>query len=372
MKRAITNCKMIDVQTGLVQENMSIFWIDGVIQQVGPNLDLPSDVEIIDGRNYIVTPGLINGFTQAGLEEFGVRWEGEDGYEASGPMQLNLSVVDGINPFDKSFSEAVAAGVTTVHVSPGPENVISGITAILKTYGTVADQMVVEGAHGLAVSMGDFPRRAFANKHKKPLTRMGIASMIREQLRKTQMNLIHTADSHILRRVIRKEAPMYIQAHRVDDLLTAIRLKEEFDLDIVFVHGTEAGEIIDALSKHAIPVLAGPFYVSNQSSETRKLDPFNAVRLHRGQIPFGIVAPIVRNLTVEGALTIREGLPERDALYAMTLGTARILGVDDRIGSIEAGKDADLVLWNGKPLELTAPIHQTIINGETVYQRKEA
>lgn len=371
MKRAIVNCSMLDVQTGLLHENTTIFWVDGVIKGVGPNIELPSDVETIDGRNLFVTPGLINGFTQIGLEEFGMRWEGDDAYEASGPNHPNLSVIDGINPFDKAFPEARAAGITTVHVSPGPENVISGATAIIKTIGTVADEMAVQTSHGLAVSLGEFPRRAFASKHKKPLTRMGIAAMIREQLRKTSLNLANTSETHILRRVLQKKASVYVQVHRADDILTAIRLKEEFDLDLVLVHATEAGEIIDLLPNN-IPIMAGPFYSSSQSLETKKLHPYTAVQLHEAKIPFSLVTSVVRNLSIEAGLTIREGLSEQEALYALTLGAARILGISDRLGSIEAGKDADFVLWAGRPLEITTPIHQTIIAGQTVYHREGA
>lgn len=371
MKRAIWNCRMVDVHTGETQDGITILWENGVIVEVGRKIDL-TGAEVIDGSGYTVTPGLLNGFTQLGIEEYGMRWEGSDSYEASGTIQPDLSVIDGINPFDKGFKVAQAAGITTVHVSPGPQNVMSGQTAIIKTSGTIIEDMIVQSSHGLAVSIGEAPRHAYSRRFKEPMSRMGLTFRIRERLTKTLLNIDSIHEENILRRIVEKKATLYVQVHRVDDILTAIRLKEEFDLQMVLIHATEAHEITEVLEKHDIPVLAGPYFSSSQTSEKKKLHPSSAVKLHAAGIPIGLVTNIVRNLTVEGALVIREGLNPNDVLHALTLGAAEILGIADKVGSIEVGKHADLLLWEGEPLELTTPLHETIINGKTVFSREGA
>lgn len=371
MKRAIVNCQLVDVSSGDIQDSTTILWENETIQAIGKNLDLPADVEVIDGEGRYVTPGLINAYTHLGLKEVGIRWEGNDAYEPSEASYPHLSVVDGIYPFDKGFEYARAAGVTTAHVSPGPENVIAGQTAIIKTSGTVVDQMIVDKHHGLAVSLGDIPKKAYFNKHKSPITRMGIASLIRKQLNNSRYQVDDDDQtSEIFKRVLDKELPLYIRAHRMDDIVTAVRLKEEFNINIVIVHGTEAFKIKTLLKKFDVPVLAGPFYSSKLRPEMGDLHPSSVARLHEAKLSYAISTPTVRNLALEGALAEREGLRREDALHALTLGAANILGISHKLGSIERGKQADLVLWDGKPLELKTSVQQTICDGVTVYHKE--
>lgn len=369
MKRAIVNSNLFDVQTGVVRENTTIIWEDKIIKEIGQNISIPSDAEVIDSTGYYVTPGLINSYTHIGLKEHGVRWEGEDAFEASGTIQSHLSVIDGIYPFDKNFKVARAAGVTTAHVSASPENVISGKTAIIKTNGTVVDEMIVQAEHGMSISFGEIPKKAHVQRFKKPLTRMRIASIIRDQLRKVQYKEEWNDEDVLINKILEKKVPMYIRAHRSDDIVTAIRLKKEFDINIILVHATDAKEIIDVLRESEIPVLLGPFYSSKSRAEVENLHPSTAATLNDAGIPFALATPSVRNLPLEGALTVREGLPAKDALYALTMGAAEILGISEQLGSLEVGKEADIVIWNGDPLELKSNVEQTIIGGSTVYNR---
>lgn len=362
---------MVDVVTGVIKENTTILWENDVIKEIGQQLELGIDVDIIDGTGCFVTPGLINGYTHLGLKEVGVRWEGNDSYEASGLIQPHLSVIDGIYPFDKGFELARSSGVTTVHVLPGPENVISGMTAIIKTHGFIIDEMIVEGQHGLSISLGDLPKQAYYSSTKKSLTRMGIASLIREQFRKyLYKDDIEDATRIVMKNVFEKQMPVYVCAHRSDDILTAIRLKEEFKINIVIVHATEAYQVTEALRKSNISIFAGPFYKSKTREELKHLHPSTVVKLNKSNLSYALVTPSVRNLSLEGALAEREGLSNMEALYALTLGAAKILGISHQVGTIEEGKKADLVLWNGDPLELRTSVKETICCGLTVYHQE--
>ncbi|WP_163972122.1 amidohydrolase family protein [Oceanobacillus halotolerans] len=372
MKQAIINSNMFDVKTGTIKDNMTILWEGNTIKEVGENINLSSDVNIIDGAGSFITPGLINGATLLGLKEYGVRWEGDDTFEASGTEQPSLSVIDGIYPFDKGFSKARSAGITTVHVLPGPENVISGITSVIKTTGSVIDEMVVNAQHGLSISLGEVPKQAFSKKFKQPLTRMRIASIIRDRLRKVlYKEKLEGIEDRIVSDILEKKAPMYIRAHRLDDILTAVRLKEEFDINVTLVHATEAHLATDTLIKAEIPVLVGPYYASRLREEIESLHPSHASILKEAGLSFALTTHTIRNLPLEGSLSVREGLSSSDALYALTLGPAKILGISESLGSIEPGKQADIVIWNGEPLELKSNVTQTIISGETVYKRED-
>jgi imidazolonepropionase-like amidohydrolase len=373
MKRAIVNCHMVDVNKGDFQENITILWQNNTIIELGKQLNLPADTEVIDGSGCFVTPGLIHSFTNIGLKEYGIRWEGEDSYEASSPVQPHLSVVDGINPYDKAFEVARAYGVTTAHVSPGPENVISGKTAIIQTAGSVVDDMVMKADHGLAVSLGEVPKSAYRQKFKTPLTRMRIAYMIREQLRKAMYDdKSEVYKENIFQRILEKEASLYIRAHRADDIATAVRLKKEFDIHVVLVHATEAYHVTDILAGSGTPVLAGPFYSPKSRDELKNLHPSTSININESGVAFSLISNAARNLTLEGALSVREGIPVNKALKALTIDAAKILGVSDQVGSIEAGKQADFVLWDNKPLEFKTNVVQTIIKGASVYKREGA
>ena len=371
VKRAIVNSHVYDVVADTVHENTTILWEDGIIKHVGKDIEIPTDAEIIDGSGCFVTPGFIHSFTQMGLREYGLRWEGDDSHEASDFIQPHLSVIDGINPYDKAFEVARGYGVTTAHVAPGAQNVISGKTAIIKTMGSVVDNMVVEVDHGLAVSLGEVPKGAYQQKFKTRLTRMRMAYIVREQLRKALYDdQSDVYKEEVFKKILAKEAPLYIRAHRSDDIVTAVRLKKEFDINVVIVHATEAYQVMDILADSEIPIVAGPFYSPKSREELKNLHPSTSTKINNAGIDFSLISSAVRNVSLEGALSVREGVSRGKALHAITLGAAKILGISEQVGSIEKGKEADLVVWDNQPLELTTNVVQTIINGSTVYEQE--
>lgn len=373
MKQAIVNGLLYDVKTGIVNKGMTIVWENGKISNVGPDIEVPADASIIDAAGRYVTPGLIDSFSMIGLKEYGVRWEGDDSNEASGTIHPHLSVIDGINPFDKTFELAREYGVTTSHVTPGPQSVIGGKTAIIKTTGTVIDEMVLDPAHGLSISLGEVPKSAYREKFKTPLTRMRIAYMIRKQLRKAQYDdESEVYADELFQKILNKKASLFIRAHRADDIMTAIRIKREFDIHVVLVHATEAYLVLEDLVNAEIPVIAGPFYNPKSREELINLHPSTSKKIYDANIPFSFISNAIRNLSLEGSLSIREGIPFNKALRALTLEAAQILGISDQVGTLEKGKEADIVLWDGEPLELKTNVYQTIIGGSTVYQRRGA
>lgn len=371
LKRAIINGSLLDVTNGHTYENMVILWENGKILSVNEDEEVPSDTEVIDAKGNYVTPGLIHSFSHIGLKEHGIRWEGDDSYEASSTIQSHLSVIDGINPYDKTFEIAREYGVTTAHVSPGPQNVIGGKTAIIKTSGSVIDKMIIDAEHGLSVSLGEVPKGTYQDRFKTRLTRMRIAYLIREQLRQAIYNDKSAVyDEELFQRILNKKAPLYIRAHRADDIMTAIRIKKEFDIHVVVVHATEAYQVTNDLVDAEIPVIAGPFYSSKSRNELKNLHPSTSKVINEASIPFSLVSNATRNLTLEGALSVREGVSRNKALRAITFDAAEILGVSEKVGTIEEGKEADIVLWDGKPLEFKTNVLQTIIGGSTVYERE--
>lgn len=372
LKRAIHNCTLYDVHTKTVRDNVTILWENGIIKYVGKNIDIPSDVDMIDGEGKHVTPGLIHSFSFIGLKEYGLRWEGDDSTETSDIVQPHLSVIDGIYPFDKAFSVARAYGVTMAHIAPGPENIISGKTAITKTVGNVVDEMVIQSEQGLAVSFGEIPKRAHQQKFNTRLTRMRIAYTIREHLRKAMYSPDSAiAKEEIFQRILNQEAPLFIRAHRADDIVTAIRLQKEFNIQVVLVHATEAFKITETLKQADLPVIAGPFYSPKSREELKGLHPSTATKLFESNIHYTLISNAVRNLTLEGALSVREGISRIEAIRSITLNAAKILGLSKNYGSIEVGKKADIVLWDSPPLELTTNVFKTIVDGITVYNQEE-
>lgn len=372
LKRAIINGTLYDVEDGSTHEHTTILWENGEIISVGQEVEVPKDAETIDVAGSYVTPGLIHSFSHIGLKEHGIRWEGDDSYEASSTIQPDLSAIDGINPHDETFALARAYGITTAHVSPGPQNVIGGKTAIIKTVGSVIDDMAIDREHGLAVSLGEVPKGAYRTLFKTPLTRMKMAFIVRDQLRQAKYNEkseVYTEE--VFQKILKKEASLYIRAHRADDITTAIRIKKEFDINVVLVHGTEAYKVTEELKDAEIPFIAGPFYTPKSREELKNVHPSTGKVIDHAEIPYTFISNATRNITLEGSLAVREGVSLQHAIHALTLGAAKILGISDRVGTIEKGKKADLVVWDGKPLGLQTNVQRTIIEGNSVYTRGE-
>ena len=329
--------------------------------------------EIFDAHGAWLLPGFIDAHTHLGMWEDGLGFEGDDGNEDTDPATPQLRAIDAVNPLDRCFEEARLAGVTTVVTGPGSANPIGGQLAALKTYGRRVDDMVLKAPIAMKMALGENPKTVYHGKSQAPVTRMATAAIIREQLAgaarysrdKRRAAEDEEADEpefdakyEALLPVVEGELPVHFHAHRADDIFTARRLAREFGLKYAIVHGTEGHLCADLLAEEGVPVLCGPLLCDRSKPELRGLTPANPGIVRRAGAPIALITdhPVIplQYLGLCAGLAVREGLPWDEAVRALTIGPARILGIDDRVGSIRAGKDADLVLFEGDPLTVSA------------------
>ncbi len=380
----IKNAKIYTVTNGVIEQG-SVLVQDGKIAAIGADIDIPAEVKVYDAQGAIVTPGLIDAHTHVGGWEEGLGWEGNDINETSNPVTPHVSILDGINPADVGFADARQGGVTTVQTMPGSANLIGGLMLAMKTSGDIVDEMVIKYPTGMKAALGENPKRNYGNQGKAPATRMGSAALVREALLKAKQynekkergdkDWKFDLKLENLAKVIRKEIPLRIHAHRADDILTAIRIGKEFDLDFTIEHCTEGHKVADVIVKNKISACVGPAVWQRAKVETRELSPATAGVIARAGGKVAIITDhnIVPQhyLRIATGLCIREGLPEEEALKAVTINAAEIIGVAGRVGSLEVGKDADLVVWSGDPFEPLTHCLLTVIDGNIVYQREE-
>ncbi len=339
----------------------------GKILAVGDRITLPADCRMIDVQGAVITPGLIDAHCHLGIAGEGNGWAGEDFNEATNPVLPGLDVVDAIHPRDAALEEAWRSGVTTVMVAPGSANPIGGQCAVIKTKAASrVDDMVLRRMAGLKISFGENPRRIYGEQKKTPATRMGVAYLVREAFLKAREYLARQdaedfrfdLNLEAIARVLRHEMPVRAHAHRADDIVTAIRLAREFDIELVIEHATEAHLIPDVLAREEVPVVLGPLLTAKRKSELRDRSWEAPYVLNQYGVPFAIMSdhPVLPAafLPVYAGLTCRYGLPEDQALAAITSNAAKILGVDDRVGKLVPEMDADLVVWSEFPLSLQA------------------
>ncbi|MGI6344025.1 MAG: amidohydrolase [Bacillota bacterium] len=382
---AITNAKIYTVTNGVIEQG-TILIKDGKIAAVGSDLALPPGARVIDAQGQVVTPGLVDEHSHVGGWEEGLGWEGNDINEFTDPSTPHLTILDGINPLDIGFADARRGGVTTVQTMPGSGNVIGGLMLAMKTAGTIVDQMVIKNPTGMKAALGENPKRNYGSQGKAPGTRMGMAAMLRDHLLQAKQYVEKKergdrdwrfdARWENLGKVIRREIPLRIHAHRADDILTAIRIGQEFDIDFTIEHCTEGSKVAEVLAKHGIWANVGPTIWQRAKVETKDITPSTAGDIVRagGRVTIITDHNIVPQhyFRVSVGLAIREGLPEAEALKAVTINAAEVIGIADRVGSIEVGKDADLVLWSGDPFEPLTDCLMTIIDGKIAFEREEA
>jgi imidazolonepropionase-like amidohydrolase len=401
---AIVNGKVMTITQGTLDPG-TVLVEGGRIVAVGQELVIPEDAEIYDAAGKVVMPGLIDPHCHVGLWPEGIGWEHSDGNEMTDPITPHLRALDAVHPEDDAFPELVAAGVTTVLTGPGSGNLIGGQSVCLKTMPRPSvEEMVLLEPAGMKMALGENPKRVYGAQKKAPSTRMANAAALRAALVDAQNYLdkwqrheeeveryqakVQAGDAEVdppkpperdlkleaLGRVLRREMKARVHAHRADDMLTAIRIAEEFGLDLTLEHATEGYKIADVLAAKGIPVTAGPILFSRGKYELRRMTPRNPGLMAKAGVKVAIQTDemsAVKYLTINAALAVREGLPEDEALKAITINAAEIIGVEDRVGSLEAGKDADVVVFDGHPFDYRTVVDLVLVDGQVAYRREE-
>lgn len=362
---------------------------DGKITAVGParKVKVPRGVEKVDARGSWVLPGFVEAHAHVGIYEESQGWAGSDTNELTDPNGARLRAIDAINPDDEGFRDGLAGGVTTCVVKPGSGNPVGGQTVALKCWGRVVDEMVLKAPCSVKSALGENPKRVYGDKKTLPSTRLGVAAVIRDaftaaqdyaakRARKGGEDEARNTTHEVLAKVLSGELPWSQHCHRADDIATAVRLSEEFGYRLVVNHGTEAHLIAGYLAERGIPVIIGPLFTSRSKVELRERSLRNPGRLHRAGLKIAITTdhPVVPIgfLVYQVAISVKEGLDRDEALKTITINPAEIMGLDDRVGSLEVGKDADLTVWSGDPLDVYSRCRQTYIDGRLVYEWNEA
>lgn len=362
---------------------------NGKIVAVGQSLSY-SDAEVRDVTGMTVMPGIVDPHCHIGMWEDAMGFEGADGNECTNPITPELRAIDAINPYDRCFEEAAAGGVTTCVTGPGSANVIGGQFVAIKTHGDSVEDMVLRFPVAVKAAFGENPKRVYDGKNQTPSTRMATAALMRkalieaqeynEKLEKGKADPEKMPERNlgkeILARVIRRELPMKIHAHRADDILTAIRICREFKLRYTLDHCTEGYLITDklkeALSEDCEGIIVGPLLTDRSKIELKNLS-FKAPKvLEQAGIEYAMMTdhPVTpeQYLPICTAVAVREGASEEGALKAITINAAKITGIADRVGSIEVGKDADIAVFSGHPFDFRSRCVLTLVNGKVAHE----
>lgn len=381
---------MICIRNGLVfdavndmPEKKDILIDDGKIAEIGKELNIPQDCEVVDAEGLQVYPGFIDAHSHLGTIGSSIKFEGDDVNEMTDIMTPHLRGIDCIEPMDIAFSEAREGGVTTVCVGPGSANVVGGTFVAMKTVGKRVDDMVINDCVAMKCAFGENPKRCY--KDKNNYSRMSTAAKLREILFKTQEYdaKLKAAGDDVTKKppfdfkleamlpVIRREIPLKAHAHRADDMFTALRIAKEFDVRITLEHVTDGSLIVDELAKENVMLAIGPSFGHRTKFELKNKSFRTPGDLANAGCHVSIItdAPVIpqQYLRLCAGLAVKEGMKEFDALKAITIHPAEHAGVADRVGSLEVGKDADIVLMDGGVFESMSNVVATYIEGKKVF-----
>ena len=383
---------MIKTMAGKDIQNGCILAENGKIKAIGENISVPSGAEVIDAGGRLTTPGLIDGHSHIGMFGEACGWEGEDGNEVTDPITPQMRAIDSLNPMDEGVKNSVSGGVTCVGTGPGSANPMGGTFACIKLRGSSrSDDLILRDNFAMKIAFGENPKRCYGyRKDKAPMTRMATAALLRETLFKARRyyeEMLEYEKSEkedkkkpsydmkmeALLPVMRKEIPLKAHAHRADDIFTSLRIAREFGLDITLDHCTEGHLIVNELSKEDKFIFVGPTFggkskleLLNKSFETTKV-------LSDAGLKICIItdAPVIPQeyLSLCAGFAVKAGMNEEKAWKAITICPAEAMGVSNRVGSLEAGKDADIVIFNGNPLkDINSTVAYTIVDGKIVYK----
>ena len=379
----VKNAK-IKTMAGEDIENGSILVSDdGKILRVDKEIPEADGAEVIDAEGRLVTPGCVEAHCHIGLHNEAVGWEGADVNEKVDAITPQMRAIDSINPMDEAFDMARYAGVTTVCTGPGSANVVGGTFAVIKTYGKRVDNMIVKFPAAMKCAFGENPKRVYGQTAKKaPYTRMGTAAVLRELLFKSRRYLEDKENGknpafdmklESMIPVMKGEIPLKAHAHRADDILTAIRIAKEFGVGLTLDHCTDGAVIADELAMEGYPAFVGPMLEGKSKIELESKSFSTPAKLYEAGVSVSIItdAPVIaiKYLPFCAARAKNEGLPEKAAWEAITVNPAKHLGISDRVGTLEEGKDADIVIWTADPMTTVgAHAYMTGIDGKIVYK----
>jgi imidazolonepropionase-like amidohydrolase len=379
MRLALTEALIITASNGIIR-NGTLLIRDGIIEAIGNNVKLPKDAEVwkLDGQ--VLIPGMIDAHTHLGLRQDGVSADQSDEDEVGDPVVPHIRAIDAINPEDIAFRDALMGGVTTVGVMPGSYNVVCGQPAAVKVSGRTVEEMLVRAPVGMKISFGDRPKHVYGGLKKSPMTRMGIAAILRESLIRAQNYAANGKKrprdlrQESLIPVIKKQIPLRAHAHRADDIITAVRIAKEFKLDLVIEHGTDGYKVAPELAHAEVPVVHGPWLKVRGNFEQSGRNP-DAPRIlieNKVLTAFSTDHPVIpiQNLRMQAMTAVEQGVSPEAALKAITICSAQIMGIQNRVGSLEKGKDADVVVLSGLPFEAGTRVNATMVNGKFCWQRE--
>ncbi|MGQ4871853.1 MAG: amidohydrolase [Candidatus Thorarchaeota archaeon] len=391
--RAIRNAMIMCPVQGII-ENGTIVFDESGIRDVGKDIAIPDGAEVIDADGRYVTPGFIDAHTHQGLFDGSIGWAGQDGNESVNPVTPALRGVDSFNPFEPTLREVAKGGVTCINTGPGSANVIGGQTFIIKPTGSgTVDEMLVMAPSSLKVALGENPKRVHGNEKRSPATRMAVAALLRKTLTDGQ-NYLNEWTAYgekareakkkgeappappnknlgleVIAMVLKREIPLHAHAHRADDIATIIRIAKEFNIRLVIIHCTEGHKIADFIAKAGVPAVVGPtmFWVSKPETRERSFE--TVVKLVRAGVKVALQTDSLTPMLHYQLLpmyAVKYGLTKDEAFRCVTMNPAEILGIEKRVGSLEPGKDADIVIWSGDPFDFYSKPESVFINGSPV------
>lgn len=359
---------------------------DGKIAAIGTSIEVPAGAQVIDAEGRLVTPGLVEAHCHVGLHDAGLRWEGADYNESTNdPVTPHMRAIDSIYPQDAYFYSAMRGGVTTACTGPGSANVVGGTFAAIKLAGRCVDEMIVKFPVAMKCALGENPKSNYGQAKKSPKTRMGAAALLRELLFKAKEycdakdageNPKFDMKLEAMLPVMRKQIPLKCHVHRCDDILTAIRIGKEFDLKMTLDHCTDAPRIADLVAQSGHPTIIGPGLMSKSKPEAQNRSFATPGILNKMGVLVSITtdAPVsvLENLALSAGLAASYGLPLEEAWKAVTINPATIIGIEDRVGSLEVGKDADIVIWTANPLTtIGGRAWMTIVDGKITCDKED-
>lgn len=392
--KALTNAIILCPVQGRI-ENGTILFDEEKIHAIGESVTIPDDTEVIDVKGQYAVPGFIDAHTHQGLFDGSIGWAGVDGNENTTPVTPEMRGIDSFNPFEPSLKDVLIGGVTCINTGPGSANVVSGEAFVIKPTGSsIVEDMIVLSPSGLKIAFGENPKRVHGDTNKRmPATRMGVAALLRKTLTEGQNYLEEwkaygakakeandkgeappkppnrDLGMETISKVLKREIPLQAHAHRADDIVTAIRIASEFNLKLILIHCTEGHKVVDYISKMNIPAVIGPTMTWVGKPETREKGFETAIKLNDAGVKVALQTDSLTPMKYFPLLpmhAIKHGMSREDALRCVTLNPAEILGIEKLAGSLEVGKDADIVIWSGDPFDFYSKVTQVFINGREI------